>query len=99
MIQVSYLGLKIDIPEGLHGFSQPLQADAGTEPYMRTLLFPSTPFLSLGNNEVFPNYPNIRHYVGFTIGSIDMIRLSITGSNPQRPRHIHDNLHRESRKS
>jgi len=98
MIQASYLGLKTDILEGFHGFSQPLQADAGTEPYMRTLLFPSTPFLSLGINEVFPNYPNIRRYVGFIMGSIGMIRLSITGLNPQSSRHLHDNLHRESRK-
>jgi len=60
MIQASYFGQKTDIPEGFHGFSQPLQADAGTETYLRTSLFLSTPFLSLGNNEVFPNYPNIR---------------------------------------
>jgi hypothetical protein len=54
MTQASYLGLKTNIPEGFYGFSQPLQADEGTEPYMRTLLFPSTPFLSLGIDEVFP---------------------------------------------
>jgi hypothetical protein len=98
MIQASYLGLKTDIPEGFHGFSQPLQAGAGTEPYMRTLLFSSTPFLPLGISEVFPNYPNIRRYVGFIIGSTDMIRVSVTGLNPQSPRHLHDNLHHETRK-
>jgi len=89
MIQVSYFGLKTDIAEGFHGFSQPLQAVARTEPYLRTLLFPSTLFLSLENNGVFLNYPNIRSWVGFIIGSIDnMIRLSKTGLNPQSPCHF-----------